>query len=169
MDKTGTITEGTPSIDQIVWHQETNELKEILVSIEKQSEHPLADAVVKFFPEIQSKPIASFESETGKGVRAQFQNVWYYIGTKNYLKEKGIDTSERLLSKFNQWESEAKSIIWYANETTSLAILSVSDQLKPGSKQAIQALQKLDIEVHMLTGDAKNSRDYSQRDRNKTF
>ena len=165
LDKTGTITEGTPSIDQIVWQQETNELKEILVSIEKQSEHPLADAVVKFFPEIQSKPIASFESETGKGVRAQFQNVWYYIGTKNYLKEKGIDTSERLLSKSNQWESEAKSIIWYANETASLAILSVSDQLKPGSKQAIQALQKLDIEVHMLTGDAKKTAETTAREK----
>lgn len=164
LDKTGTITEGSPSINKIVWQEETNELKEILVSIEKQSEHPLAEAVVKFFPEIQSKPISSFESETGKGVRAQIQNTWYYIGTKNYLHENGISISKQMLSTSNQWEAEAMSIIWFANESTVLAILSVSDQIKSGSKQAIQELHKLGIEVHMLTGDTKKTAEIIARE-----
>jgi len=164
LDKTGTITEGSPSINQIVWQEETNELKEILVSIEKQSEHPLAEAVVKFFPEIQSKPISSFESETGKGVRAQIQNTWYYIGSKNYLHENGINISKQMLSISNQWEAEAMSIIWFANEITCLAILSVSDQIKTGSKQAIQDLYNLGIEVHMLTGDTKKTAEIIARE-----
>ncbi len=157
LDKTGTITEGKPMVTDIAWLQEEEKAKQVLVSIEKQSEHPLADAVVSHFEGIAPAQVSGFESITGKGVSAIVENQTYLVGNKKLLVENNVLISEELTAKANVWSSESKTVIWFANQTDALAILAISDKIKETSVDAVKRLQKMRIEVHMLTGDNENT------------
>ena len=153
LDKTGTITEGKPLVTNEFWLDDNAQLKQILYSIEKQSEHPLADAVVKHFNQLTEITISNFESITGKGAKATFEGETYFIGNKTLLEEKGIVFEEHSLKKAEQWSNEAKTIIWFSDSKKVLAVYAIADQIKPNSKIAISELQKNGIDVFMLTGD----------------
>ncbi len=152
LDKTGTITEGKPKVKAIEWLH-NNSKASILASIEKQSEHPLAEAVVQHFPNVETEPITNFESITAKGAKANAKGVTYFVGNKKLLIENDITIHPELLSHEKSWSTEASTIIWFATNTEALAIISIADQIKPTSHEAIKQLQKLGIEVYMLTGD----------------
>jgi len=153
LDKTGTITEGKPVVTNAYWSDDNVQLKQILYSIEKQSEHPLADAVVKHLDQQTKTTISDFESITGKGAQAIFEEENYYVGNKTLLEENGIEVDAVLLKKAVAWNSEAKTVIWFSNSKNALAVYAIADAIKPNSKTAIAKLQQSGIEVYMLTGD----------------
>ena len=157
LDKTGTITQGKPVVSEIFWIRENNMAKSILVSMEAQSEHPLADAVLTFFPTVAKVGITQFESLTGKGVQALFSGIPYYIGNLTLMQEKGLYVDDQFIQKGEQWSSNAETVVWFGNSEKVLAIIGISDQIKPSSKEAIEKLQQAGIEVIMLTGDHQNT------------
>lgn len=153
LDKTGTITEGNPHVTNIVWLYDDNSSEGILLSLEKYSEHPLAEAVVKYFEKAAPQPVEAFESITGKGVKGNSGGKWYYAGNQTLLKEKGIIISDKLIEKAAQWQEEAKTVIWFSDESNALAVLAIADKIKENSAAAIQLVKNRGIEVFMLTGD----------------
>ncbi len=158
LDKTGTITEGKPMVNAIEWLNNDESKKEILLELERQSEHPLANAVENFLissttNSYEKTKIHSFESLTGKGVKGIIENEMYYVGNSKLLAENNISISDSLLSTANAWIQEAKTIVWFANSKEALSVISISDKIKTTSKAAIKELQKMGIEIYMLTGD----------------
>ena len=153
LDKTGTITEGKPVVTNESWSDDNEKLRQILFSIEKQSEHPLAEAVVKHLKQETILSLSNFESITGKGAKATFEKETYFIGNKLLLEEKGITIDNTLSDIAENWSHEAKTVIWFSNSKKSLAVYAIADKIKLNSKLAIEELQKNGIEVFMLTGD----------------
>ena len=153
LDKTGTITEGKPVVTDSHWIEERAVLKQILNSIEKQSEHPLAEAVIKHFDDNSSIALEHFESITGKGVSAIVAGKTYLVGNKKLLLEKNILLSETLIEKANQWSAESKTVIWFSDDSHAIAIIAIADKIKETSIEAIQELQESGIAIYMLTGD----------------
>lgn len=153
LDKTGTITKGKPVVTNEYWTNDSPQLQQILFSIEKQSEHPLAEAVSEHFRNQNPIGVSNFESITGKGVKAQFENETYFIGNQSLLTENGISIDETIAEKSRQWSNEAKTVIWFADSEKILSVLAIADEIKPTSQTAIKELQRMGIEVYMLTGD----------------
>ncbi|WP_026461368.1 heavy metal translocating P-type ATPase [Adhaeribacter aquaticus] len=159
LDKTGTITEGKPVVSDLVWSNEARfrqeELKAILFSIEKQSEHPLAEAVVRYLHEQVSASVAlnNFESITGSGVTANWQGRPYQVGSPKYMQAQQILIPDEIADLANSWAEEAHTVIYFAEEGKAVAILAISDKVKETSAKAIQSLKEQGIEIYMLTGD----------------
>ncbi|NLN73617.1 MAG: cadmium-translocating P-type ATPase [Bacteroidales bacterium] len=153
LDKTGTITEGKPVVTNEHFVEDNENIKQILSSIEKQSEHPLADAIVAHLNMEQNLNFEQYESITGKGVRVKSENEEYFVGNKTLLSENGIEISEELDKIANGWSREAKTITWFSDSTKVLAVLAISDKIKETSIEAIKDLKESGIELYMLTGD----------------
>ncbi|MCT3834258.1 copper-translocating P-type ATPase [Elizabethkingia anophelis] len=153
LDKTGTITEGKPQVTVIKWYNNDDTAKNILLSIEKQSEHPLADAVVKHLNEAATTPLSMFESITGKGAKADHNNETYLVGNKKFLTENNIIITKDLLKQADEWSKQSKTVIWFSNSKLALSVLAISDKIKETSVQAIKEMQDRGIELYMLTGD----------------
>jgi len=153
LDKTGTITEGRPIVTEVIWENYNPYSERILFSIEKQSEHPLAEAIVNHFSDVQSIEVANIESITGKGVKAVIGGITYYVGNQKLLMENGIITSENLKHRLSLIKNKSKTEIWFADSQKTLAVITIADKIKDSSKGAILQLQQLGIEVYMLTGD----------------
>lgn len=161
LDKTGTITEGKPTVTDMLWTSPDSigTLKNILYALEIQSEHPLAEAVVKRLSEekIQSIPTHDFESITGKGVKASVNAQTYYVGNRKLMDEYGIALPEKLQQDSTRLQQEAKTVVYFSDHTHVIATLAIADKIKPTSKNAIQLLQDRGIEVYMLTGDNEHT------------
>ena len=157
LDKTGTITKGKPTVTDVIWAEENDSSKQILLSIEKQSEHPLAEAVVNYLKDINTVHIHHIESLTGKGVRANYKDINYLVGNQKLLTENQILIDNSLKEQADKWLHEAKTVIWFADDKKALAVLAIADEIKETSIEAIKELQKMGIEVHMLTGDNHNT------------
>ena len=157
LDKTGTITKGKPTVTDMIWAEENNSSKQILLSIEKQSEHPLAEAVVNYLKDINTVQIHHIESLTGKGVKANYKDINYLVGNQKLLTENQILIDNSLKEQADKWLHEAKTVIWFADDKKALAVLAIADEIKETSIEAIKELQKMGIEVHMLTGDNFNT------------
>lgn len=153
LDKTGTITEGRPQVTDMQWLDNDDTAKDILLSIEKQSEHPLAEAVVKHFAGVSNKAISKFESITGKGVKANYNNETYFIGNKKLLVENNISIPESLLQQADEWSKLSKTVIWFSDSKQALSAVAISDKIKESSVQAIKEMQNMGIDLYMLTGD----------------
>lgn len=153
LDKTGTITEGRPQVTDIKWHNDNEETKQILVSLEKQSEHPLAEAVVKHFGEVSNVALTSFESITGKGAQASYNGATYLVGNLSLLMANNIEISNELQQQADAWSKQSKTVIWFANSNSALAVLAISDQIKATSVETVKQLQEMGISLYMLTGD----------------
>lgn len=153
LDKTGTITEGKPIVTNDFWTDDNIAFKQILFSIEKQSEHPLAEAVVTHLKNQNNVSISKFESLTGKGAKAEIEGETYLIGNKKLIQENEILIEQSVAEKANQWGNEAKTVVWFTNTKKVIALLAIADQIKATSKTAIAALQESGIEVYMITGD----------------
>ena len=163
LDKTGTITQGKPLVTDIHWAEDTKEVEkreQILLAIEAQSEHPLAEAVVNHFKEqgVQPAEIASFESITGMGVKAELENGRpYFVGNHKLMVENAVQIDTALIEVSENLEDQAKTVIFYGNDERVLAILAIADKIKETSKKAVTTLQEKGIEVYMLTGDNNNT------------
>ena len=153
LDKTGTITEGRPQVTGIQWLNNDDTTKNILLSIEKQSEHPLAEAVVKQFDDVAATSISMFDSITGKGAKANHNNQMYYVGNKKLLADNNITIADELLKQADEWGKQSKTVIWFSDSKQALSVLAISDKIKGTSVQAIKEMQNMGIELYMLTGD----------------
>lgn len=153
LDKTGTLTEGKPQVTDIKWLDDTVTKKQVLFSMEQQSEHPLAEAVVKYLDGAVVIELHAFHSITGKGVSAVYEGTTYFAGNKTLLVENNIVIAEELLHQADTWSQQAKTLIWFAAGKKALAVLGISDKLKKTSVEAIRQMQEMGIELYMLTGD----------------
>lgn len=153
LDKTGTITEGRPQVTGIQWFNNDDSTKDILLSIEKQSEHPLAEAVVKHLDDATTKQLSNFESITGKGAKADHNNETYFVGNKKLLFENKITIDPILQQQADDWGKQSKTVIWFSDSKQTLSVIAISDKIKKTSAQAIKEMQDMGIDLYMLTGD----------------
>lgn len=153
LDKTGTITEGKPQVTDIQWLNNDDTSQDILLSIEKQSEHPLAEAVVKFLKGAVATSLTNFASITGKGAKADHNGETYYVGNRKLLAENNIAVAGQLQQYAEEWGLQSKTVIWFANSKQALSVVAISDKIKETSVAAIKELQKMGIDLYMLTGD----------------
>ncbi|NVJ86042.1 MAG: copper-translocating P-type ATPase [Algoriphagus sp.] len=167
LDKTGTITEGKPKVEDFLWKEDLSpaaiqELSSILHEMESRSEHPLAQAICSFVgsEKVDIKAVSNFENISGKGIRASYDKTNFFVGNESLLTENGIHISNSMRNFADVKSLEGKTLIYFSNQEESLAAFSVSDQLKAGSKEAIQTLKNLGIEVHILTGDQEIAAQY---------
>lgn len=156
LDKTGTLTEGKPVMTDLIWETESPKLTNLFFSLEKRSEHPLAEAVISALKG-ENLPLTDFESLTGTGICGKTENNTYYAGNLRLLNEHNITVSNRLAEAASRFTEEAKTVIWFANEMEALAVAAITDQIKDTSKQAINTLKERGIEVYMLTGDSRKT------------
>lgn len=153
LDKTGTLTEGHPQVTDAYWSEDESASKSILYSLEKMSEHPLAEAVVKCLESSSALPVEGFGVLAGKGVEGRIGGNKYYAGNLVLLHEKGIVLDASIQQKVDAWTKEAKTVIALADERKALGVLAITDRLKATSVQAMERLHRQGIEVWMLTGD----------------
>jgi Cu2+-exporting ATPase len=157
LDKTGTITEGKPEVVAIQWKSGAGgkKLTDLLFSIEQQSEHPLAEAVVRYFQQqnVQSLTLEHFESITGKGVKVVYAGNSYLLGSPALLQSENIQIEPALQTITNEWLNKAQTVIWLADKENALAAIAIADKIKTTSAAAVKELQAAGIEVYMLTGD----------------
>ncbi len=152
LDKTGTITEGQPIVNHMVWWNNSEEVRNIFYSLEKLSEHPLANAVT-YHLKGEFLPLTQFESITGQGVKACFNNQYYLAGNEQLLKTQGIRISSEQEETAVTFTHDAQTVIWFADEKQVLGIAAISDRIKETSREAISLLQQQGIDVVILTGD----------------
>ena len=153
LDKTGTITAGHPVVVESLWENGFEHSRKILYSLEKLSEHPLSDAVVNTLQNEKEISIDKFENVPGKGVKGIVGNQTYYAGNLSLLNDNHITIASHLQELANKWTQEAKTLIWFADSTQAIAAIALTDEIKQTSAQAISQLQKMGVEVYMLTGD----------------
>jgi Cu2+-exporting ATPase len=153
LDKTGTITEGKPAVTDTIWLNGDDSLVHALASLERQSEHPLAEAVVKYFNKAENLQVSSFESITGSGASGKIDENNYYVGNASLFQNNSIPITADIQNAADGWISQAKTVIYFGNKKQALAAVAIADKVKETSIQAIKQIQDLGIEVYMLTGD----------------
>lgn len=154
MDKTGTITEGKPVVTDVIEYTDKNTLLSYALSLEKNSEHPLAEAIVNYCNNntIQPKPVTEFSAVFGKGVKAVCDSNVILGGNKGFITENGIDIS-KIEDTINSLADEGKTPLIFAKDKNITGIIAVADVEKENSKKAIEEFAKIGISTVMLTGD----------------
>ena len=153
LDKTGTITAGHPIVVESLWENGFEHTRKILYSLEKLSEHPLSDAVVNTLQNEKEISIDKFENVPGKGVKGMVGSQTYYVGNLSLLNDNHITIASHLQELANKWTQKAKTLVWFADSTQAIAAIALTDEIKQTSAEAISQLQKMGVEVYMLTGD----------------
>jgi Cu2+-exporting ATPase len=159
LDKTGTITEGKPSVVNQKWLVEKDEIKSILYQIEAKSEHPLAEAVLNDLKSVELSVVKldAFQSISGRGVRARVDEQNYFVGNIALIREEKIEVSNEVLKLADEWETKGQTAIYFANQQEILAVIGIADKIKENARQSIQQLRDRGMEVYMLTGDAEKT------------
>ena len=156
LDKTGTVTEGKPIVTDIITHKDIteNEFLRIVGSLEKLSEHPLAEAIIHKAEskEITFEPVEDFIQLQGEGICGLINDVLYYAGNAKMLK-KYLHVENDLLSKGERFALEGKTPLYVFSEDEVLGVVAIADTVKKTSKQAVTTLKELGVNVVMLTGD----------------
>jgi Cu+-exporting ATPase len=158
-DKTGTLTKGEPEVtDIVVGDVDESDLLQYAASVERNSQHPLAEAVVKRAKDtgVELKSSIRFDTFEGKGVTAEVEGRKVLIGTRALMSEGKIASLHLFEDRMLQLESEGKTVILVAIDGEVYGIIAIADSLKEGTQEAIRELKKMGVEVAMITGD--NSR-----------
>ena len=181
LDKTGTITEGKPKVEQIITNQDLinenmsknskmkvilntnrnlsakNNLLKIAGSLEKNSEHPLAEAILEKVEEenIKLYDVNNFEAISGRGVKGKIGDEQYFGGNLAFMQENKIDIND-FVSKSEELSKKGKTLLYFAKENKVIGMISVADKVKKTAKKAIEELKNEKIDIVMLTGDNKN-------------
>lgn len=158
IDKTGTITEGKPSVDKIIGTNpevDLNQLTAYIASLNQQSEHPLATATVAYAKSknIQLFPAHQFNAITGKGVEGMVENAQVLIGNEALMTERSIVIPQELKETVTQYQSQGKTVSYVVLDQKLEGIMVIGDKIKATSVEAIKSLQDQGIDVLMLTGD----------------
>ena len=158
LDKTGTISEGKPAVNGILWNivaAKQEEAIKILYAIESLSEHPLAEAVIAHLNVNSDERVQlkNFESITGKGVKAEYKDQTVLVGDRRLMEEFPGKITKAQEKKIIEWENAANTVVCFAVGEELVAIISIADKIKESSASAIADLQRQGIDVYMLTGD----------------
>lgn len=160
MDKTGTVTEGRPVVTDVqTWGVETEELLSLALSLEKRSDHPLADAIVLYALEKGAKErrVTDFEMVEGQGIRAAVDGVPCMAGNQRMLLANGLALSRSMQELGEKLADAGKTPLFFAANRQVVGTFAVADVLKPTSRAAVKALESMGIEVTLLTGDNKKT------------
>ncbi|WP_022821606.1 heavy metal translocating P-type ATPase [Hymenobacter norwichensis] len=157
LDKTGTITRGEPAVTDFIpgKGQSVGQLLPVVAAVERQSEHPLAEAVVRYADAHQaySLPATNFRAVEGKGAAAHVNGQVVLIGNFRLLEEAGVSLAPTLRRQADELLAQAKTVLYVAVDGQAAGVLGVADTIRETSAAAIQQLQRLGIEVVMMTGD----------------
>ncbi|MBR1407214.1 MAG: copper-translocating P-type ATPase [Bacteroidales bacterium] len=159
LDKTGTLTEGKPSVVESVWDPEDAAgLRDVLYSLEHRSDHPLAASVCASLQGCDLLDVDGFETVLGKGIQGRVGGTMFYVGNKEFLHEvhpEGIPdgTSPMVADCIGPWVEAGYTIILLFDAEKVYAVLALADDLKDSSVLAVRQLQSMGLAVHMLTGD----------------
>jgi Cu2+-exporting ATPase len=159
-DKTGTITEGKPSVEKIV--VKDGDEKDVLgkiASLNQSSEHPLATAVVNFAKtkEVAFSKVADFDSVTGKGVKGSINQELILLGNKSLMKQEGVADFSAIEKEVIAEQKLGKTVSYIAIDSKVIGFITITDAIKKTSLEAITELKRQGIEVIMLTGDNENT------------
>jgi P-type Cu2+ transporter len=163
LDKTGTLTQGKPEVTDLIWQDglkaDKRKMSGILLSLEQQSEHPLAAAITNYLKknEIQPHHVEGFESLTGKGVSGIYDGQTFWAGSYKILKEQQITISDELQTQVITLQQQARTVIYFAEQSQVLAIVAIADQIKESSARAVSEMKSQGIDVYMLTGDTEQT------------
>lgn len=161
IDKTGTITEGKPSVEkvQVTGEYNQDEILQKIVSLNKYSEHPLAEAIVKYGKErkVSFTDVNDFKAVAGKGVIGTVDGKKVGLGNKKLMEETNSSISETLLVKVSEEQRAGKTVSFISVDGNAVGYVTITDKIKETSKAAIQQLLKNNIAVLMLTGDNANT------------
>jgi Cu+-exporting ATPase len=158
-DKTGTLTHGKPSVQQVVFAEKTDPEKILsyTLSIEQQSHHPLAQAIVAFIQNykttIATTEISDFEDLAGKGVQANVNSAKVLIGTETHLVSHGVQMDTGIMDQVVKWRDQAQTIALVACDDYLVAAFGIRDEIKPAAKDVLQKLHVMGVRTLMLTGD----------------
>ena len=160
MDKTGTVTEGRPVVTDVQTNGiERDELLSLALSLEKRSDHPLADAIVRYAHEQNAveRNVSDFEMVEGQGIRASVEGVPCMAGNERMLLASGLAVPSSMKERSAKFAAAGKTPLFFAANRKVAGVFAVADVLKPTSRAAVQTLEKMNIEVTLLTGDNKKT------------
>lgn len=167
LDKTGTITEGKPAVTDIlpVGALAENELLALAAGLERQSEHPLAQAVLECAARrgVQPYEVTDFKAVFGKGIEGRYAQELYFAGNEAMLAERGMALPAPVKQKLDALAGEGKTPLLFCGEKTVLGVIAVADTVKPSSAAAIADLKRMGIDVTMLTGDNRRTAEAIRR------
>lgn len=159
LDKTGTLTTGQPSLEEIVWRKAEKDQQAswlaILLALEEASDHPLAKSISSHLRTngIAAIDLDDFRNLPGKGVLGTFAADSWMVGSGRWMQEMGIPVNKPLQEAATRFETNGYTTVWMAHGNEALAVLALSDQLKPSAANTIKRLQQRGLQLHMLTGD----------------
>lgn len=156
LDKTGTITQGEPGVTDVLYSKSAGEaqLVKTAASLEKYSEHPLAQAIVKYAEQknVQLAPVTGFAQQAGRGIKGVMEGKGCFGGNRRMLEEAGLyDDNVKMLEE--KLAAEGKTPLFFARDGILLGIIALADRVKPTSRAAIEEMKRMGLEVVMLTGD----------------
>lgn len=154
LDKTGTLTEGKPVVTDLQWYTSEARERNLLVALERRSEHPLASAVVaRLQEEVVDETLQHFAVRAGRGAQAVADGHTYWVGNRALADEKQALVTPQQEQLAGRLAEEIKTVVWYGCDTRVLALCGIADRMKPTSAAAVAQLRNNGIEVYMLTGD----------------
>jgi len=176
LDKTGTLTQGKPTVTDFVTlqgsaHSHEIKLLRLIAAVERRSEHPLAEAIVQYAhtqgvtsQDLTALTVEQFAAVAGSGVQGEVADRWLQIGTRAWMEELGLEVQVEnqfgsLVSHQAAWEQAGKTTAWIAVDGEVEGLMAIADTLKPSSAAAVKALQHMGLEVVMLTGDNRQTAD----------
>ncbi len=160
LDKTGTLTLGKPKVSAF-WENhkdsgmDSNAIEGILLALERNSTHPLAEAVISFLEnkDLTNYAVTDFENIQGAGITGKIEGQTYFLGTKKWIQAQQILLSSEVEAVEKESQKKAQTLIWLSNETQVLAVLGIEDQVKQNAHQVVKELKDMGIDVYLLTGD----------------
>lgn len=159
LDKTGTVTRGKPEVTHFAsFRGEENEILSYLVTAEKASEHPLAQAIVEYGQEqgVEAKEVEDFEAIPGHGVAVHAEGRKIDVGTRKLMRDQGLNVSS-FENQMVQLEEEGKTVMFIAVDGEISGMIAVADTVKESARETIQALKSFGINIQMITGDNKRT------------
>jgi len=160
LDKTGTLTLGKPKVSSqwFTIHESSLDqasIEALLLALERNSAHPLAQAVVAHLEgkNLRQVAVESFENIPGAGISGRVEGIRYFLGTKKWMQSQGIPLPASPLAIEKEAAEKAQTLIWLCNESQVLAVLGIEDELKQNAKEVVESLRKMNVDVYLLTGD----------------
>lgn len=164
LDKTGTLTEGRPTVTNWLWLVPDSDrplAQAVLLAAERRSEHPLATAVVRALEsesvQVMTAELSTFRSLTGRGLEVESGGATYWVGSRALAEERLSALPAGATGQAERWQEAGMSVIWYRRDGELVAVAAVSDPVKRTSVEAVRTLKRMGIEVHMLTGDGRKT------------
>ena len=154
-DKTGTLTEGKPSLEYVfpAKNYTEDQIINISASLNKNSEHPLSKAILSKSDASQIEAVSDFQNLVGKGIEGIIGGKKYFLGNEKYITENAVHVADEIKEKISSLSNKAFTISYLIENNTVIGFLCFTDKLKPTAKKAVEFLHSKNIEVIMLTGD----------------